>query len=285
MIFFLLVLLLLTFCVFSFYCLYYIPNCVQKLFPERTSEEILSELSKISPYFITSILYFEDSEFYNHKGVNWFQVRLQTKNFFLFRKYTGASTITLQLSKLRFTNSKRKFSRKLKDFLYAHQMEKNFSKDAILLWYLESIFWEKNLNVRGLYEASRFYYKKEPSDLSLLEAVIMAYNIRASEHYASRISQQKLAQANYNRYGKELRKILMVLYGVIGLDEHTSYPPYEKIKEKFSTPYEIRSSIVFSRKMQRMIDTIVLEQIADIICFFENIRINFNDYLKERKTI
>jgi hypothetical protein len=89
----------------------------------------------------------------------------------------GASTITQQLARTLFTGGERTLARKLRELLYAVEMERTLGKERILLLYLNTVDWGPGLC--GARAAARTYFGKRPVQLTPLEAAWLAGILRA----------------------------------------------------------------------------------------------------------
>ena len=128
---------------------YYKPSLTTRIFAADGSliatlyreNRTWTKLDDISPHLRNAILAIEDTNFYQHKGVDPKGVARA-----IFSKATGsggkqgASTITMQLARALFLSPKQTLDRKLKEVLVATEIEKNFTKDEILELYLNQIF-------------------------------------------------------------------------------------------------------------------------------------------------
>src|SRR5438045_1066882 len=87
-------------------------------------------LSQMPPHLIQAFIAAEDWNFFNHSGISWRGIiRSTLVNMYHGRKMQGASTITQQLVKMLFLNSKKTFERKVKEQLYALFIERQFTKE------------------------------------------------------------------------------------------------------------------------------------------------------------
>jgi len=112
----------------------------------------------------------EDAGFYRHQGVDFTELKEAVKKNWEEGEYVrGASTITQQLAKNLFLTPKRSIFRKIKEYFIAKQMEAYLSKTRIFYLYLNII--EFGPGVFGVEAASRHYFQKSVSDLSLEEIV------------------------------------------------------------------------------------------------------------------
>jgi len=131
------------------------------------------ELSRISPYLVESVIMAEDRNFLTHRGFYWEEMwnsmLLNIRNGRILR---GGSSITQQLAKNVFLFPERSFRRKFRETLIALRLERDISKPRILEIYLNVIEWGEG--IYGAEEASRHYFGKSASLLSLSEAIRLA---------------------------------------------------------------------------------------------------------------
>lgn len=114
----------------------------------------------------------EDKEFYKHGGFDPLTPFRIIKNLVVMKRLTGGSTLTQQLVKNVLLTSERTVSRKIKEFMLAVQIEARYSKDEILLMYLNEspyggLAW-------GVGSAAEQYFGKKVADLNIVESVILA---------------------------------------------------------------------------------------------------------------
>ena len=89
----------------------------------------------------------------------------------------GASTLTQQLARTLFTGGEKTVARKLRELLYAIEMERTLGKPRILELYLNTVDWGPGLC--GARAAARTYFRKRPDQLTPLEAAWLAGILRA----------------------------------------------------------------------------------------------------------
>ncbi len=134
---------------------------------------ILVSYDDIPPYLQLGILAAEDSQFYNHSGINYFSnVRALYRDIMKMRKSEGASTITQQLARMLLGSYEKTFDRKIKELLIAWKVEKQYSKQQILTLYCN----QHNMG-RGIYgvaAAAETYFGKPLKSLSLEECAMIA---------------------------------------------------------------------------------------------------------------
>ena len=131
------------------------------------------DLKNIDRDLINATISTEDKRFYKHNGFDYIRI---IKSIFINIKSNsikeGASTITQQYSRNLYLNFDRTLARKIKEAYLAFKMEINYSKDEILEGYLNTINYGNG--VLGIENASKYYFNKSSSDLTLGEASILA---------------------------------------------------------------------------------------------------------------
>lgn len=143
----------------------------------------LVPVAKIPKKLIQAFVAAEDSNFYQHRGIDYLGVvRAAVKNIISFRKKEGASTITQQVAKSMLLTPEKKFSRKLKEAILATRMEKRLSKDEILYIYLNQIY--LGAGAYGVQLASETYFGKDVDQLNLAEMALLAGLPKAPNSYS-----------------------------------------------------------------------------------------------------
>jgi penicillin-binding protein 1A len=131
------------------------------------------DYNAISPNVIHALISTEDERFYEHSGIDGKAV---LRAVLKFGKDGGGSTITQQLALNMFNGerSRNRISRtiqKLKEWIIAIELERNFTKEEILALYLNDVSFSDN--VYGIRAAARTFFEKEPDSLSLDEAAVL----------------------------------------------------------------------------------------------------------------
>ncbi|BAY65648.1 1A family penicillin-binding protein [Calothrix brevissima NIES-22] len=149
-------------------------------------------LDVISPHLKRAVLASEDSNFYEHHGINPVGIgRAAIANWVAGGVREGGSTITMQLVKNIFLSQKRAISRKIAEAVLAIRLEQVLTKDQILEMYLNQVYWGHNNY--GVQTAARTYFKKSAANLTLAESAMMAGLIPAPEEYSPFVN-MKLAK-------------------------------------------------------------------------------------------
>ena len=130
-------------------------------------------MHNIPKNLVQAIVAVEDSRFYTHDGYDLKGItRATVDNIEAGEIEEGGSTITQQLAKNLFLSHEQSFTRKAEELLLARQIEKHFSKEKILEFYLNTIYFGSNFY--GIYDAAHGYFGKEPKELTLAEAAMIA---------------------------------------------------------------------------------------------------------------
>jgi 1A family penicillin-binding protein len=125
----------------------------------------------------------EDSNFYNHFGIDIAGIIRAIKvNLGNDAVSQGGSTITQQLAKNVFLTPERSWQRKLKEMMLAFKIEKKYSKDEILDFYLNQVPYGSN--AYGIQSAAEIYFGKDAKDLTLDEAAMLASLTKATSYYS-----------------------------------------------------------------------------------------------------
>jgi membrane peptidoglycan carboxypeptidase len=141
--------------------------------------EPLSDMGTVLPEAVISI---EDRNFYNEPGIDpQGIVRAATVDLHSHAPVEGASTITQQLVKLRLVGNDATLDRKMREAMLAFEIERRFTKDQILDWYLNSVFFANT--AWGTAAASRIYFHEQTKDLDLAQASMLAGIIRGPTIY------------------------------------------------------------------------------------------------------
>jgi len=143
---------------------------VAELYHEKRT---VVDFAAIPVHVRNAFLAAEDAEFYDHPGLDFpGMLRALWQNLKAGRVVQGGSTITQQVIKTFILGPERSYARKIKEVLLALRLESNLSKDEILGLYLNQIFFGHHCY--GIQEASRFYFNKDVSALSVEEGAMLA---------------------------------------------------------------------------------------------------------------
>lgn len=157
------------------------------LYKDVWEERRVVKLQEVSPLLLRAIIDVEDNRFYSHFGIDPIGIsRAVYTNLNSGHLMQGGSTLTQQLMKNLFLTSERSWQRKLREASMAVIVERRFSKDEILERYINEIYLGQRgaQGIFGVWEASHFYFSKEPSDLTVSEMATLAGLISAPNKYS-----------------------------------------------------------------------------------------------------
>ena len=183
-------------------------------------------LDYISPYLKNSILTSEDGGFYSHRGFNEEAFKNAIVENIKKRRFArGGSTITMQLVKNVYLSRDKVISRKVEEALLVWLIENQrlVSKHRMFEVYLNIIEWGPG--IYGVAEASRYYFAKHPSALTLAESIFLA----------SIVPRPKLFRYSFDEFGNlrgylegyyRLLAGIMLRRGQITQTEYDSLTPH-----------------------------------------------------------
>lgn len=130
-------------------------------------------LTTVSNDYKSAVISIEDHRFYNHKGIDLLSIiRSSYVNFKRKSLDYGASTITQQVARNIYFTQEKSPIRKIAEIFIAFDLEKNYTKDEILELYINIIYFGNGYY--GIYDASKGYFNKEPSELNFYESTYLA---------------------------------------------------------------------------------------------------------------
>ena len=141
------------------------------------------KLSDVPPFVINTLLAAEDSNYYQHEGIDFIAI-LSAVVDNLRGVTRGGSTITSQVAKQSFVGDEISIRRKVAEAVVAAELERRYTKDQILEYYINSIYW--GAGAYGLQSASSEYFNKDVSQLTLNEAATLVVIIRSPAYYNPR---------------------------------------------------------------------------------------------------
>lgn len=154
---------------------------------EITSKENYVPFDELSKDYINAVVAVEDRRYYDHGAIDPIGIaRAIWVNISNWELREGGSTITQQVAKNVIFSQKDTVSRKLGEIIAAFDLEKNYSKDEILAIYVNTCYFGDGYY--GIYDASMGYYNKEPKDLNLDEASMLAGVPNAPSAYSPNVN-------------------------------------------------------------------------------------------------
>jgi penicillin-binding protein 1A len=136
----------------------------------------------ISIHAINALVATEDERFYRHSGIDG---KSLVRAVIFLGSEGGASTITQQLAKNMLDQGSRNFFmrviEKMKEWIIAVKLERNFTKEEILALYLNTVPFGDN--IYGIRNASRTFFQKEPDMLKPEEAAVLIGMLKGNTLY------------------------------------------------------------------------------------------------------
>jgi penicillin-binding protein 1A len=155
---------------------------------------------EIPAYFVEAMVSVEDRRFYEHNGVDYEGIARAA--YILFKNNgnitQGASTITQQLARGIFLSNEVSYERKIKEIFIAWELEKKYTKQQILEYYLNTIFFSNSYY--GIGAAAKGYFDKDLDELSVSEVAFLCAIPNSPTYYDPR--------TNYDHTIERRNKIL-----------------------------------------------------------------------------
>ena len=150
---------------------------------DRLSDPV--PLSEIPQNVVDAVLAAEDGDFYQHNGVDFRGVVRAAISNFSGGNVQGASTITQQVVRGQgYVGTEQTVLRKIAEMRYAVELEARYTKDQILEFYLNSVYF--GWNAYGIKAAAHEYFGKSLDELTTAEAAALATTIRNPSLYNPR---------------------------------------------------------------------------------------------------
>lgn len=208
-------------------------------------------LAQVPTQCLQAVIAIEDNQFLEHSGVSFTGIlRAAMKNVLAGRSAQGGSTITQQLIKNYILTPEKTYSRKFKEFFYALNIEKKYSKDEILETYLNIIYLGQSgaLQIHGYGAASEYYFGKKIENLKLHECALLAAIINNPGRY----NPWRNPEPSIKRRQMVLEKMLSAK--VITEDENqlaqkTELPKFGREFPSETAPYYIQSALYELKKL------------------------------------
>lgn len=211
----------------------------------RDRDAYYLNFDEIPQYVKDAFIVTEDRDFYEHDGVNFLSTMKAAALLVKSRLSgegisRGGSTITQQLARKVFLYDDQTYERKIREMFYAMELEKKYTKDQILEFYINTVYFANGKY--GIESASRAYFNKSAKDLNLAEIAFLCsipnrpnyYNplegydntiARKDRILKQMLSENKITEAEYSD----------AMYTEIVLD------PAESIKtQDYMTTYAVR---------------------------------------------
>jgi 1A family penicillin-binding protein len=153
-------------------------------------QRIEAGLAQMSPHLIDAIVATEDQRFRDHHGFDLVRIASAAMaNQRSRRAAQGGSTITQQLARQSFLTPAKTVRRKIQELILASRIERMYPKDKILELYLNKVYFGDGLY--GAEAASRGYFGKHASELTVAEAAMLAGLVKSPSSYAPTVGMDR----------------------------------------------------------------------------------------------
>jgi len=163
------------------------PLSIGGMFPSHLQDRILLNFSQVPKDLEEMILVVEDRNFYSHKGISLRSImRAFIKNTRALGIEEGGSTITQQLAKSLFFSPEQTIRRKIKEAIAALLIEIHYSKQEILLAYINDVFIAQSGRraIHGFGLASQFFFGTDLKNLSLDQKALLVGMLKGPSLYS-----------------------------------------------------------------------------------------------------
>lgn len=223
---FLVLIILIFIVIYGYYRFLLYRRPIRKFYEKRKADSDYCLYSEFNPRFIKFIVKMEDSEFFEHKGLDFVSLKCALIiNHNAKKVVTGGSTITQQLAKNIFFNFKKNYFRKFIEAMIALKIEKVLTKEEILELYLNIVYYGNGIYGTGA--ACRFYYDKNVSELSLNQMFLTSDMLHAPTA-ANPLTHPDVLERIRNQSLERFHKIDMITkeeYELIKSHDHTNLDP------------------------------------------------------------
>jgi len=236
--------------------------------------------SNINPHIIDCFISLEDKRFFDHNGFDYLRI---LKAFFTNLnegnlKKQGASSITQQTARTLFFDNTKSWKRKIKEAFYTIKLENSYTKEEIIEFYLNNIFFGGDLY--GIEAASGYYFAKTSRDLSLEESAFLAGLVHSpntyfynKDNFESALDRKDLVLEalynnkiiNYQTYKKSIDIKLEIICKEQEAQTNLSYYKDSVINELRKLGYDTKKLLKKGIKVYTNLDKDMYEEINSII--------------------
>jgi penicillin-binding protein 1A len=206
-----------------------------KFFQENRTP--IKNYKELSPYLVKALIATEDARFYEHSGIDYRAMFGVAVGILKGGERGGGSTITQQLAKNLFKTRKKEgiakkgllgvipgvktLIIKTKEWLTAIKLERYYTKDEIILWYLNTV--DFGSNSYGIKVAAKRYFNTSPDSLNIQEAAVLVGMQKATTTYNPIKYRNKPLDENKSWKRRNVVLSQMVKYGFLNKLNMTHY--------------------------------------------------------------
>ena len=165
------------------------PQLIGKIYPEHNEDRVLVSYDDVPPFLVNALIAVEDRHFYQHFGIDPKGIlRAMISNLISGGLRQGGSTLTQQLVKNYFLTRERTFRRKINEMIMAILLEQHYSKDEILLAYINEIYLGQHgaRGIHGFGTAAEYYFSRPLNELKTEEIALLVALVRGASFYNPR---------------------------------------------------------------------------------------------------
>ncbi|MGE5371926.1 MAG: transglycosylase domain-containing protein [Solirubrobacterales bacterium] len=216
-----------------------------KVFYQLHAEEnrIIVPLNKMPKDLKNAFFAIEDQQFYEHHGVNIKSIaRAIFVDVISGSKRQGASTITQQLARNAFLKPEKTFERKIKEVVMSMQLESRYTKDEILEFYLNRIYF--GAGAWGVETAAHTYFGKNVSELNLSECALLAGLVKSPNTYSP-----------FRNYSEARRRQRLVLNNMA----ECGFITQSEADRAYEEPVNLKKTVNSTNRYGYYVDTVIDE--------------------------
>ncbi|MFT4045908.1 MAG: penicillin-binding protein 1B [Solimonas sp.] len=264
------------------------PMLIGSIYPKQGEDRVLVKLSDLPPLLPKGLVAVEDHDFYSHSGISLKAIfRAGLANLRAGHVVQGGSTITQQLVKNFFLNSRQTWNRKFNEAFMALLLESHYGKDEILEAYLNEVHvgQDGNRAVHGFGLGAQFYFNKPLGELRPHEIALLVGIVKGPSYYNPRRNPQRATERRNLVLGvfrdeglitdDEYRQYVKMPLGVVGGRGGgvERYPAFvELVKRQLEADYKdedltnegLRIFTTLDPRAQEALETRILEQLPVI---------------------
>jgi penicillin-binding protein 1B len=161
------------------------PQLIANFSGQREKRRLV-RFSEIPPVLVQAVVSAEDKHFFSHSGIDAFRIlKAAYVDAREGRKEQGASTLTMQLARAIWLYPEKNWKRKIEELLITMHLEHKLTKQQIFEDYANQVYLGRRgtFSILGFGEASRTYFAKDVSQLTLPEAALLTGLVQRPSYY------------------------------------------------------------------------------------------------------
>jgi monofunctional glycosyltransferase len=179
-------------------------------------------MDQIANEMLMAIISEEDTSYFSHKGVDYYELKESIKKDFQEKRWArGASTLTQQVIKNVYLTREKTLWRKIKELLWARQLDRSLSKSEVLCFYANMAEWGPG--IYGIREASYHYFNIPPAKLTAKQSAFLAMLLPSPVRYHVYFKRKQLTPWAVGR----INRILNIM-NTMGYIDDTTYQDAQK---------------------------------------------------------